>query len=69
MTAAGCLKDLEKIEKKLGKKIRIEGLTLGDCIKLQSLPGNGKTRQEAYNNAVIQFKKLHQKHLRYHKIK
>ena len=68
MAAAGCLKDLEKMEKKLGKKIKIEELALGDCVNLGCLPGTGKTRQESCNNAILKFKELHHKHLKYHNI-
>ena len=68
LAAAGCLKELETIEKGLGRKINVGDLTLGDCFKLGSSPGNGKTRQEACLNAIKDFKRSHRRHLKYHKI-
>lgn len=51
MAAAGYLKEIEALEKKIGKEIDIGKLTLGDCVHL-SCPGLGKTREEACRNAI-----------------
>lgn len=53
--AAGSIKYLEQIEKQTGKEIDISKLTLGDVVDI-SLPGIGKTREEACQNAVKAFK-------------
>lgn len=51
MAAAGWIATIKKIEKRTGKKIDIAKLTMGDCVNL-SLPGLGKTREEACRNAI-----------------
>lgn len=64
--AAGCVKELEDIEKKTGKEIDIEkDLLLGDCVNL-AWSGYGATRIEACLNAIKRFEKKHKKHKKYH---
>ncbi len=55
MAAAGSIKELEKIEKKAGKEIDVSTLGLGDIVNI-SLPGTGKTREEACLAAIKAYK-------------
>jgi|GEM_PF-4571448 len=56
LAAAGSIKEVEGIEKKLGKEIDIEKLSLGDIVNI-SMPGTGETREEACSNAVVEYKR------------
>ena len=55
MAGAGSIAQLEEIEKELGEEIDVSKLTLGDIINI-SLPGTGKTREEACENAIKAWK-------------
>lgn len=46
LAAAGWMSEIVRIEKKLGRKVDIEKLSMGECVSLAS-PGGGKTREEA----------------------
>lgn len=54
--AAGSMKEITKLEKKLGKKFDLMQLELGDLVNL-SYSGTGKTREEACQNAIDELKK------------
>lgn len=55
LTAAGSIRQIENLEKKLGREIDISKLTLGDVVDI-SLPGLGKTREESCRNAIKAWK-------------
>lgn len=55
LAAAGSIKQLEEIEKKIGLEIDVEKLELGDVVNI-SMPGNGSTREEACLNALKAYK-------------
>ena len=58
LAAAGSVKQLEKIEKKIGKEIDVSKLTLADVVmgSIVSTPGNGATREEACLDALRNYK-------------
>ena len=60
LAAAGSIKDLEKIEKRIGREIDVNELGLGDVIDI-SAPGSGLTREEACRDAIAEWKKELQK--------
>ena len=55
MTAAGSISKLEEIEKQTGEEIDVSELGLADVVNI-SLPGTGKTREEACRDAIKAFK-------------
>ena len=59
LAAAGSIKQLEKIEKKIGKEIDVSKLTLADVVmgSIVSTHGNGATREEACLDALRNYKK------------
>ncbi len=56
LAAAGDRKVLEKLEKEIGRKIKIQQLSIGDCMNLGTLPGHGQTREESCRNAIKEYK-------------
>lgn len=56
MAAAGSVKDIEDLERKLGVEIDISKLTLGDIVDI-SLPGTGESREEACLDAIKEYKR------------
>lgn len=68
LAAAGCEKELERLEKKLGRKIDVNELTMGDCIYI-TYPGSGTSREAACAAALAVLEKSHKKHYAYHGIK
>ncbi len=64
LAAAGSMKQVEGLEKKLGKEIDLEKLGLGDIINI-SLPGTGETREEACKNAIEAFRDYRKKNQQY----
>jgi len=61
IAAAGWLRDLKKLGKKLEQwvvgKILKSQLPLGNCVELNSTPGRGPTREVACLNAIAALKK------------
>lgn len=59
LAAAGSIRQLEEIEKKIGKEIDVSKLDLGDIIAI-SMPGSGSTREEACLDALKKYKEHEQ---------
>jgi predicted RNase H-like HicB family nuclease len=57
--AAGSLKVLRRAERKLGHKLDVRTLNLIQLKELGSVPASGKTREEACQKAVEEFKKFY----------
>ena len=54
LAAAGSIKQLEELEKKIGEEIIVSELTLADVVmgSIVSTPGKGATREEACLDAL-----------------
>lgn len=56
IAAAGSIRKIEALEQKLGEEIDVSKLSLGQIIEL-TMPGTGRTREEACKNAIKEYKK------------
>ncbi|MBI2582117.1 hypothetical protein HYV87_03260 [Candidatus Woesearchaeota archaeon] len=63
LAAAGSVKQLEEIEKKIGREIVVSKLILADVIMGGiARPGSGSTREEACLDALTDYKKHEKKY-------